>query len=175
MFYILNIFYQNLSRRCITYVMSGLSFREYLCMFHQQYFKAHTLKEILSDGNSICADVCSKIHPLPLFADYLQKGYYPFLIEGGNNYYMRIENVVDTILEVELPQLRKLDLGNVIPKLSLKANKNEPIKRDYFIPVKNALAEPNFRKRSRRMGMWRLSLVTKKRTISFSFLPSFSR
>ena len=44
----------------------------------------------------------------------------------------------------------------------------------YFMPEKKALAEPNLRKRSRRMGIWRLSLVTKKRTISFSFLPSFS-
>ena len=111
----------DLSRRCITYTMHGLSFREYLCMFHQLDLKPHTLQEILSNGNSICAEVCSKIHPLPLFADYLQEGYYPFLIEGRNNYYMRIENVVDAILEVELPQLRRLDIGNIRKLKSLLA------------------------------------------------------
>ena len=30
-----------------------------------------------------------------------------------NPYYVRIENIVNTIIEVELPQLRELDLGNI--------------------------------------------------------------
>lgn len=103
----------DLSRRCIAYTMLGLSFREYLRMFHQKEFKKRTLQEILTNGNSICAEVNSQIRPLPLFAEYLRYGYYPFLKEGQNNYYVRIENVVNTIIEVELPQLRKLDVGNI--------------------------------------------------------------
>ena len=35
-----------------------------------------------------------------------------FLKEVQNNYYLRIENIVNTIIEVGLPQLRKLDMGN---------------------------------------------------------------
>ncbi|MBQ6769649.1 MAG: ATP-binding protein, partial [Bacteroidales bacterium] len=76
-------------------------------------FKKRTLQEILTNGNSICAEVNAQIRPLPLFAEYLRYGYYPFLKEGQNNYYVRIENVVNTIIEVELPQLRKLDVGNI--------------------------------------------------------------
>ena len=82
-------------------------------MFHQKDFKKRTLQEILTNGNSICAEVNAQIRPLPLFAEYLRYGYYPFLKEGQNNYYVRIENVVNTIIEVELPQLRKLDVGNI--------------------------------------------------------------
>ena len=103
----------DLSRRCITYSMPGLSFREYLQMFHQKAYRKRTLEEILTNGNSICAEVNAGLRPLPLFSDFLQYGYYPFLKEGRNNYHVRVENIVNTILEVELPQLRGLDVGNI--------------------------------------------------------------
>lgn len=111
----------DLSRRCITYLMPGLSFREYLNMFHQQHFQRHSLQEILNDGNKICAEANANIRPLPLFAEYLKRGYYPFLKEGANNYYTRIENIVNTTIDVELPQLRKLDVGNIRKIKSLLA------------------------------------------------------
>lgn len=103
----------DLSRRCISYTMLGLSFREYLQMFHQKDFRRRTLQEILTDGNSICAEVNAQVRPLPLFSEYLSYGYYPFLKESQSNYYVRIENIVNTTIEVELPQLRKLDIGNI--------------------------------------------------------------
>lgn len=111
----------DLSRRCIPYSMSGLSFREYLAMFHDKNFAARTLEEVLTEGNKICAEVNAQLHPLPLFSEYVQYGYYPYLIEGKNNYYVRIENIVDTVLNVELPQLRGLDIANVRKIKSLLA------------------------------------------------------
>ena len=109
----------DLSRRCISYTMLGLSFREYLQMFHQKDFRRRTLQEILTDGNSICAEVNAQVRPLPLFSEYLRYGYYPFLKESQSNYYVRIENIVNTTIEVELPQLRKLDIGNIRKMKSL--------------------------------------------------------
>ena len=103
----------DLSRRCITYTMQGLSFREYLRMFHQKEFRKMSLQEILAEGNSLCAEVNAQLRPLPLFSEYLRYGYYPFLKEGQSNYYIRIENIVNAIIEEELPQLRKLDVGNI--------------------------------------------------------------
>ena len=103
----------DLSRRCITYTMQGLSFREYLRMFHQKDFRKRSLQEILTDGNSLCAEVNAQLRPLPLFGEYLRYGYYPYLVEGQNNDYLRIENVVNAIIAEELPQLRKLDVGNI--------------------------------------------------------------
>lgn len=103
----------DLSRRCISYTMLGLSFREYLRMFYQKAFRKRTLQDILTEGNSLCAEVNAQLRPLPLFSEYLRYGYYPFLKEGQNNYYVRIENIVNAIIEEELPQLRKLDVGNI--------------------------------------------------------------
>lgn len=111
----------DLSRRCITYNMPGLSFREFMQMFHHVTFRRRTLQEILTEGNAVCAEVNSQIRPLPLFAEYLQYGYYPFLAEGRSNYYLRIENIVNTIIESELPQLRKIDIANIRKVKSLMA------------------------------------------------------
>ena len=111
----------DLSRRCITYNMPGLSFREFLQMFHHTTFRRRSLQEILTEGNAVCAEVNSQIRPLPLFAEYLQYGYYPFLAEGRSNYYLRIENIVNTIIESELPQLRKIDIANIRKVKSLMA------------------------------------------------------
>lgn len=103
----------DLSRRCISYTMPGLSFREYLNMFHNTHFQCVALQDILNNGNAICAAVNAEIHPLPLFSEYLQYGYYPFLKEGKNNYHTRIENIVNTVIDMELPQLRKVEVGNL--------------------------------------------------------------
>ncbi len=103
----------DLSRRCIPYSMPGLSFREYLAMFHAKVFQPRTLPELLADGNRVCAEVNAQLHPLPLFSEYLQYGFYPFLKEGKNNYHVRIDNIVDTLLNMELPLLRGLDIANV--------------------------------------------------------------
>ena len=88
-------------------------------MFHQKGFRRRTLQEILTDGNSICAEVNAQVRPLPLFSEYLRYGYYPFLKESQSNYYVRIENIVNTTIEMELPQLRKLDIGNIRKMKSL--------------------------------------------------------
>ena len=103
----------DLSRRCISYTMPGLSFREYLNMFHNTHFQCVALQDILHNGNTICAAVNAEVHPLPHFTEYLQYGYYPFLKEGKNNYYTRIENIVNTVIDMELPQLRKVEVGNL--------------------------------------------------------------
>lgn len=103
----------DLSRRCISYEMQGLSLREYIKMFHHQHFDVISLDDIIGNGNDICADVNSKVRPIALFNQYLRQGYFPFLNEGSESYYTRIENMVNMTIETELPQLRRLDIGNV--------------------------------------------------------------
>ncbi len=103
----------DLSRRCISYEMQGLSFREYIEMFHRQHFDVANLDDILRHGNDICTEINAKVRPIALFNQYLRLGYYPFLIEGKDSYYTRIENVISMTIETELPQLRGLDIGNI--------------------------------------------------------------
>ena len=67
----------DLSRRCISYNMQGLSYREYLKLFHQIHIRPYTLEEILESSDGICNEVNSQCRPLAHFEDYLKHGYYP--------------------------------------------------------------------------------------------------
>ena len=88
----------DLSRRAIIYTMQGLSFREYLQLFHHIQSPTFSLEEIIAQQVSLpCVE-----HPLPLFRDYLKHGYYPFSIEG--DFEMRLLQVVNQTIEVDIPQ-----------------------------------------------------------------------
>lgn len=88
----------DLSRRAIIYNMQGLSFREYLEMFHDVRSKTYSLDEILSHK----VDIPELPHPLPIFREYLKRGYYPFAIEGG--FELRMEQVVLQTVETDITQ-----------------------------------------------------------------------
>lgn len=88
----------DLSRRALMYNMSGLSFREYLNLFHGKDIHEYSLDEILANAVKI-----EEIgHPLPLFREYLQKGYYPFSYMDGFD--TRLQQVVSRTIESDIAQ-----------------------------------------------------------------------
>lgn len=103
----------DLSRRAVKYTMPGLSFREALRFYHDLSFPVWTLEDILAHSHDLWQMVSSKCKPVALFKEYLEKGYYPFLLEGEGEYYTKIEQVVNYIIETELPQICKVDVANV--------------------------------------------------------------
>lgn len=103
----------DLSRRAVKYTMPGLSFREALRFYHGLEFPIWSLQDILAHPYDLWQMVSSKCKPNVLFKEYLEKGYYPFLLEGESEYYTKIEQVVNYIIETELPQICKVDVSNV--------------------------------------------------------------
>ncbi len=87
----------DLSRRALVYMMQGLSFREYLELFHGVKSDTYTLEEILSHKVALPVP-----HPLPMFRDYLASGYYPFAKENG--FVIRMEQIVSQTIESDIPQ-----------------------------------------------------------------------
>lgn len=87
----------DLSRRAVIYHMQGLSFREYLGLFHQIEVQRYNLGEILEHQ----VNLPQLSYPLALFSDYLKKGYYPFSIE--DNFELRLGQVVNQTLETDIP------------------------------------------------------------------------
>lgn len=87
----------DLSRRAVIYNLQGLSFREYLRMFHQIETRAYDLEEIISHKVAIP----ELAHPLPFFADYLKTGYYPFSKE--EDFDLRLEQIINQTLESDIP------------------------------------------------------------------------
>lgn len=103
----------DLSRRCVSYEMQGLSFSEYMRFYHKIDLPHCSLDDIAHNADDICVEVNARCRPLEFFGDYLKSGYYPFRKENPNQYTTRVENVVDMILGIELPQQRGVDVGNV--------------------------------------------------------------
>ena len=103
----------DLSRRSVMYKMQGLSFREFLNIKTGNDFQQLSLEEILLNHSKHSFDICSKVKPFEYFDEYLKTGYYPFFMEGVDTYYMKLEETVNMILEVELPLLRKIDIAYV--------------------------------------------------------------
>ena len=106
----------DLSRRAVIYKMQGFSFREFLSIETQTNFNNYTLKEILSNHVSIADDINSKVKVFRYFEAYLKSGYYPFYRENSKLYDMRLSEVINMILNIELPQLRQIEVA-YIPKL----------------------------------------------------------
>lgn len=122
----------DLSRRFPIYEMQGLSFREYLRLFHDINVPTYSLDEILSN-KAVLPDVK---HPLPLFKDYLRKGYYPF--GRDEEYEMELLQVINQTMEVDIPThlQANVSLGKKLKSLLMVVAKSVPFK-----PVMQRLAE----------------------------------
>jgi predicted AAA+ superfamily ATPase len=102
----------DLSRRVRSQDLAGLSFMEYLRFYHGIELPVFKLEEILSDADAICTRVCEACHPQPLFESYLRAGYYPFYDGDVEDYYSRIENVVNFIIDQEMTEFCGVDPAN---------------------------------------------------------------
>ncbi len=116
----------DLSRRVLTYNMQGLSYREYLQLFHNIKLPTYSMKQILSQEVSLPPGFL----PLEHFGDYLQHGYYPF---SDNNFEQYMAQVVNTTLEVDIPQYASLSIATT-----------RKLKRLLAIIAKSAPFKPNF-------------------------------
>jgi len=103
----------DLSRRCVPYTMQGLSFREYLQFYKGIHIQPVRLEDVLTHPEDICATVNQECQSLPLFKDYLKHGYFPFYLENSIDYYTQMEQVVNYVVEVELPSQCGVDVANI--------------------------------------------------------------
>lgn len=102
----------DLSRRMVSYMVPGLSLREYITLETGAKLPAVSLKELLSSPNTFCTEVKKICSPLEHFKKFLSEGYYPYFFESRNSYPIQVENVIDYIINYELPSQRKLEVGN---------------------------------------------------------------
>ena len=89
--------------------MEGLSFREYLHFYKGIQISKYSLDEILTNADNICAEVNAKCRPVKMFEEYLRVGYYPFYDGIETEYYSRLENVVNFIIDQEITMFCGVD------------------------------------------------------------------
>ncbi|MBR1542982.1 MAG: AAA family ATPase [Bacteroidaceae bacterium] len=123
--------FSDLSRRAPIFTMQGLSFREFLLLFHGLQTPAYSLDEILDHQVKIEAIN----HPLPFFKEYLQRGYYPFAADSDLD--IRLRQVINQTMEVDIPQYANMNASTSrkLKKLLAVIARSVPFK-----PVMDSLA-----------------------------------
>lgn len=106
----------DLSRRALVYNLQGLSFREFLNFNYSMNFESKTLSELLKNHVEIAIKITDEVKVLKYFSTYLKIGYFPFYNQNETLYYQRLQEIINMILEVELPLLRNTDIS-IISKI----------------------------------------------------------
>lgn len=101
----------DLSRRVISYILAGLSFREFLLFTNGTALDTITIDEIIDDHKNISRKITDGFRPLPAFQRYLQVGYLPIIAEGEDSYLLKINQVINTIVETDLAYIAGYNTG----------------------------------------------------------------
>jgi hypothetical protein len=104
----------DLSRRALIYQLHGLSLREFAEMKYQQKFDTISLDQIINNATSISISISNEIKPIKLFEEYLSHGYYPFSINDETNFAQRMMQVINVVLETDIPSVNNIDYNAVL-------------------------------------------------------------
>ena len=139
----------DLSRRVAFYSMSGLSFREFINFTLKKDFQKITLAEILKNHTSIALELKNEFKPLVVFKQYLQSGYFPFFVEYPKTFNQRVEEIINTTIDVDIMQLKGINLSGI-----------SKLKQLLYIIAQSVPFKPNIVKLSERIGVNRNTLIT---------------
>lgn len=122
----------DLSRRVPIYEMQGLSFREYLKLFHGIDTPRFNMEDVIGGK----AELSEIDHPLPYFHSYLRNGYYPFGRDVA--FEMELLQVITQTLEADIPLYMNsnVSVGRKLKALLMVVAQSVPFK-----PVMTKIAE----------------------------------
>lgn len=103
----------DLSRRALFYELSSLSFREFISIKYGLDFEVLTLDEILLDHQEIAYKIKKHFKPLAYFSEYKAYGAYPFFTEGELGYNLRLNEIVNIILDSEVSSIYNVDSDKI--------------------------------------------------------------
>jgi uncharacterized protein len=114
----------DLSRRAIVYKMEGLSFREYLAVKENIDFPVVSFTEITENHQKIAFSILETLKSvnlriLPIFYDYLRKGFYPYFLEFKEEslIHLIMEQNIHTSIESDLTSVYEFINGETIRKI----------------------------------------------------------
>ena len=138
----------DMSRRQTSYTLKGMSFREYLAYEDILHVNAISLEELLKNHITIAIDITAKTKILVAFEAYLRSGVYPFYKEAGSDFLVRLKEVIDTVIESDLPAVDKITYDTI-----------EKCKKLLMIIAENVPLQPNVNRLSSSLGTTRDSLL----------------
>ena len=128
----------DLSRRALMYELHGLSFREYLAFTGSLAYEPLELKHLTEGSPSLRDSFPRDFRPLEHFHKYLSHGYYPFFRESERGYHRRLRQLVRTMVEYDMAELKGFDIRNAKKMLQLLSVISQQVP---FKPNISALAQ----------------------------------
>jgi uncharacterized protein len=105
--------FADLSRRAVAYNLEGLSFREFLELETGQKFGKITLADLLKNHVQLAENIIEKVNVFKHFDQYLRYGFYPFYLENKQDFNLKLENVVNNTLDIDLPFMLEINVHNI--------------------------------------------------------------
>ena len=109
----------DLSRRALMYELVGLSFREYLTMLGIINLPVFSLDDLLFNNATIKKIIPKNFRPMNHFGNYLNYGYYPFGLADTASVHQLINQLIRTIVEIDMAELKDFDIRNAKKILQL--------------------------------------------------------
>lgn len=103
----------DLSRRQSLYTLPVMSFREFLSLSMALEVPALSLEDLLRDHVSLAMDLTPRVTILQLFDDYLRRGCYPFFLEAGEEYLLRLAAVATLVIESDMPAVESVSYATI--------------------------------------------------------------
>jgi len=104
----------DLSRRCVTYYMYGLSFREFLNIKYNENYKVYDFYEMIENYKEIAFELSENDKILLDFQEYYKYGYYPIYFENNKSIRSKIINMYEKVIYEDIVELIKLNTENLI-------------------------------------------------------------
>jgi hypothetical protein len=138
----------DLSRRLVLYQLPGLSLREFVLLKYNYQLPLVSLNDIISEAREITTKIPPEVKPVKYFKEYIQSGYYPYFIENESLYHEKLLNVLNVVLESDLPIIFNIDFNSVVNLKKLIAILSR------LVPYK-----PNIKRLSEQIGVTRETLL----------------
>jgi predicted AAA+ superfamily ATPase len=109
----------DLSRRSVMYELPGLSYREFLTLKGIEGLPIIKLNQIIESQEKIYSLLPENFKPLEHFAEYNRIGYYPFLLNEPETSHRRMNQLIRTVVEYDMAELKDFDVRNAKKMLQL--------------------------------------------------------
>ena len=139
----------DMSRRQTPYILKGMSFREYLQYEGILQMEAVPLEVLLSNHAAVAMNIISKTKVLKEFNKYMEYGVYPFYKESGSDFLVRLKEVVNTVIESDLPAVEKVTYETI-----------EKCKKLFMIIAENVPLQPNVERLAQSLSTTRDTLLS---------------
>jgi hypothetical protein len=117
-------------------------------MYHKIENPTFSLEEIVVKHKEISLDLIQQFSPFKYFSSYLKYGAYPYFDGDENEYYQKLMNTVNLILEIDVQAVEYMDYTNIAK-----------LKRLLYVISTNVPFTPNINRLSEKIQLNRNALV----------------